>query len=82
MSKLEARVAELQQVTGEVKTLRSSSQRDGEQNDALRATIMDKDLCLEGALADADRFKAQVLEKDKQVGWGFVYGWNREGLYR
>ena len=34
----------------------------------LQATITDKDMCLERALADADRLKAQLAEKEEQVG--------------
>ena len=35
----------------------------------LQATIMEKDLRLEGAGADAECLKAQMAEKEEQVGW-------------
>ena len=34
----------------------------------VRSTILDKDLHLEGALADADRLKALLAEQKEQVG--------------
>ena len=71
--KLEATVKELQQLTEEVKVLRDSVQQGAEENSSLRATIMDKDLCLEQALADADSFKAQLAEKEEQVSEVLVY---------
>ena len=40
----------------------------------LQATIMEKDLRLEGAVADAERLKAQMAEKQEQVGWGLHVG--------
>ena len=40
----------------------------------LQATIMEKDLRLEGAAADAERLKAQMAEKEEQVGWGLHVG--------
>lgn len=60
----------LEKLTEEVKALQDRANRVTEQNDALRATIMDKDLSLEGALNDADKFKAQVAAKDEQVRGG------------
>ena len=39
----------------------------------LRVTIMDKDLCLERALANVDRLKAQHVEKEQQVEWVLVF---------
>ena len=38
----------------------------------LQATITNKDLCLERALADVDLLKAQLAEKEEQVGWCLV----------
>ncbi|XP_070180351.1 uncharacterized protein [Littorina saxatilis] len=65
--KLEEKVVVLEKLTEEVKALQDRANRVTEQNDALRATIMDKDLSLEGALNDADKFKAQVAAKDEQI---------------
>ena len=46
----------------------------------LQATITNKELCLERALADADHLKAQLAKKEEQVGWGLVCGWDtRQG---
>ena len=39
----------------------------------LRVTIMEKDLCLERALANAERLKAQHVEKELQVEWVLVF---------
>ena len=38
----------------------------------LQATITNKELCLERALADVDLLKAQLAEKEEQVGWCLV----------
>ena len=67
--KLEAKVRELQQLMEEVKMLKDSVQQETEQKNKLQATIMDKDVCLERAVADTDRLKAQLAEKEEQVGW-------------
>ena len=40
----------------------------------LHTAIMEKDLRLEGAVADTDRLKAQMAEKEEQVGWGLHVG--------
>ena len=69
--KLEAKVRELQQLMEEVKMLKDSVQQETEEKNKLQATIMDKDVCLERAVADTDRLKTQLAEKEEQVGWGF-----------
>ena len=71
--KLEAKVRELQQLMEEVKMLKDSVQQETEQKNKLQAVIMDKDVCLERTLADTDRLKAQLAEKEEQVGWGLVF---------
>ena len=68
--KLEAKVAELQQLMEEVKMLKDSVQQETEEKNRLLATITDKDVCLEKAVADTDRLKAQLAEKEEQVGFG------------
>ena len=40
----------------------------------LQATITNNELCLERALADTDRLKAQLAEKEEQVGFGLQVG--------
>ena len=72
--KLEAKVAELQQLMEEVKMLKDSVQQETEEKNKLLATITDKDVCLERALADTDHLKAQLAEKEEQVGWGLSTG--------
>ena len=66
--KLEAKVMELQQLMEEVKMLKNSVQQETEEKNKLQATIMDKDVCLEKAVADTDRLKTQLAEKEEQVG--------------
>ena len=63
-------MAELQQLMEEVKMLKDSVQQETEEKNKLLATITDKDVCLERALADTDHLKAQLAEKEEQVGWG------------
>ena len=72
--KLEAKVTELQQLMEEVKMLKDSVQQETEEKNKLQATIMDKDVCLERAVADTDRLKAQLAEKEEQVGFGLQVG--------
>ena len=74
--KLEAKVRELQQLMEEVKMLKDSIQQETEEKNRLQATITDKDVCLERAVADTDRLKAQLAEKEEQVGWVLVSGWD------
>ena len=71
--KLEAKVRELQQLVEEVKMLKDSVQQETEEKNKLLATITDKDVCLERALADTDRLKTQLAEKEEQVGWVWVF---------
>ena len=66
--KLEAKVRELQQLMEEVKMLKDSVQQETEEKNKLLAAIMDKDVCLERAVADTDRLKTQLAEKEEQVG--------------
>ena len=66
--KLEAKVMELQQLMEEVKMLKDSVQQETEEKNKLQATITDKDMRLEKALADTDRLKTQLAEKEAQVG--------------
>ena len=66
--KLEAKVTELQQLMEEVKMLKDSVQEETGEKNKLQATITDKDVCLERALADTDRLKAQLAEKEEKVG--------------
>ena len=54
----------------EVKMLKNSVQLETEEKNKLQATIMDKDVCLEKAVADTDRLKAQLAEKEEQVAFG------------
>ena len=72
--KLEAKVRELQQLMEEVKMLKDSIQQETEEKNRLQATITDKDVCLERAVADTDHLKAQLAEKEEQVGWVLVSG--------
>ena len=60
----------LQQLMEEVKMLKDSVQQETEEKNKLQAAIMDKDVCLEKAVADTDRLKAQLAEKEEQVGFG------------
>ena len=55
----------------EVKMLKDSVQQETEEKNKLQAAIMDKDVCLERAVADTDHLKTQLVEKEEQVGWGF-----------
>ena len=64
-------MTELQQLMEEVKMLKDSVQQETEEKNKLQATITDKDVCLERAVADTDRLKAQLAEKEEQVGWVF-----------
>ena len=66
--KLEAKVTELQQLMEEVKMLKDSVQQKTEEKNKLEATITDKDVCLERAVADTDCLKTQLAEKEEQVG--------------
>ena len=66
-------MTELQQLVEEVKMLKDSVQQETEEKNRLQATITDKDVCLEKALADTDRLKTQLAEKEEQVGWGLVF---------
>ena len=72
--KLEAKVTELQQLMEEVKMLKDSVQQETEEKNKLLAAIADKDVCLEKAVADTDRLKAQLAEKEEQVGFGLQVG--------
>ena len=72
--KLEAKVTELQQLMEEVKMLKDSVQQETEEKNKLEATITDKDVCLERAAANTDRLKAQLAEKEEQVGFGLASG--------
>ena len=58
----------------EVKMLKDSIQQETGEKNKLQATITDKDVCLERALADTDRLKAQLAEKEEQVGFGSAGG--------
>ena len=69
-------MTELQQLKEEVKILKDSVQQETDKNNKLRATIMDKDLCLEGVQADADHAKAKLAEKEEQVGSDLVCRWD------
>ena len=71
--KLETKVRELQQLMEEVKMLKDSVQQETEEKNKLQATITDRDVCLERAVADTDRLKTQLAEKEEQVGWGLVF---------
>ena len=71
--KLETKVAELQQLMEEVKMLKDSVLQETEEKKKLQAVITDKDVCLERALADTDRLKTQLAEKEEQVGWVLVF---------
>ena len=64
----------LQQLVEEVKMLKDSIQQKTEEKNKLQATITDKDVCLERALADTDRLKAQLAEKEEQVRVGLQVG--------
>ena len=72
--KLEAKVMELQQLMEEVKMLNDSIQQETEEKNKLQAAITDKAVCLERALVDTDRLKAQLAEKEEQVGLGLQVG--------
>ena len=72
--KLEAKVTKLQQLMEEVKMLKDSVQQETEEKNKLQATITDKDVCLERAAANTDRLKAQLAEKEEQVGFGLASG--------
>ena len=72
---LETKVMELQQLMEKVKMLKDSVQQETEEKNKLQATITDKDMCLERALADTDHLKAQLAEKEEQVGCGLVFMW-------
>ena len=67
-------MTELQQLMEEVKMLKDSVQQETEEKNKLEATITDKDVCLERAVADTDRLKAQLAEKEEQVGWVWSTG--------
>ena len=73
-TELEAKVSELKQLMEEVKMLKDSVQQETEEKNKLQATIMDKDVCLEKAVADTDRLKAQLAEKEEQVAFGLQVG--------
>ena len=66
-------MAELQQLMEEVKMLKDSVQQETEEKNRLQAIITDKDVWLERAVADTDRLKTQLAEKEEQVGWGLVF---------
>ena len=66
-------MTELQQLVEEVKMLKDSVQQETEEKKKLQAVITDKDVCLERALADTDRLKAQLAEKEEQVSEVWVY---------
>ena len=57
----------------EVKMLKDSVQQETEEKNRLQAIITDKDVWLERAVADTDRLKTQLAEKEEQVGWGLVF---------
>ena len=65
---------ELQQLMEEVKMLKDSVQQETEENKKLQAAITDKDVCLERALAEIGLLKAQLAEKEEQVGFGLWTG--------
>ena len=67
---------ELQQLMEEVKVLKDSVQQETEEKKKLLATITDKDVCLEKAVADTDHLKTQLAEKEEQVGRGLVCRWH------
>ena len=66
-------MTELQQLMEEVKMLKDSVQQETEEKNRLQAIITDKDVWLERAVADTDRLKTQLAEKEEQVGWGLVF---------
>ena len=68
-------MTELQQLMEEVKMLKDSVQQETEEKNKLLAVITDKDVCLERALADTDRLKTQLAEKEEQVGFGPQVGY-------
>ena len=80
--KLEAKVAELQQLMEEVKMLKDSVQQETEEKNRLQAIITDKDVCLERAVADTDHLKAQLAEKEEQVGFGLQVGHGTGKCYK
>ena len=80
-TKLEAKVSELQHVMEEVKMLKDSVQQETEQKNKLQAVITDKDVCLERAVADTDRLKTQLAEKEEQVGFGLQVGHGKGKRY-
>ena len=65
---------ELQQLMEEVKMLKDSVQQETEENKKLQNAITDKDVCLERALAEIGLLKAQLAEKEEQVGFGLQIG--------
>ena len=67
-------MTELQQLMEEVKMLKDSVQQETEEKNKLQAAITDKDVCLERALAATDHLKAQLAEKEEQVGWVWSIG--------
>ena len=71
---------ELQQLMEEVKMLKDSVQQETENR--LQATITDKDVCLERAVADTDHLKAQLAEKEEQVGFGLQVGHGTGKCYK
>ena len=73
-------MTELQQLMEEVKMLKDSVQQETEEKNKFQAVITDKDMCLERALADTDRLKAQLAEKEEQVGFGPRVGY-RTGMH-
>ena len=58
--KLEAKVRELQQLAEEVKMLKDSVQQETEEKNKLQAAT--------------DHLKAQLAEKEEQVGWAWSIG--------
>ena len=58
--------------------LKDSVQQETEEKNKLQAAITDKDVCLERAVADTDRLKAQLAEKEEQVGFGLQLGYRTE----
>ena len=52
--------------------LKDSVQQETEEKNRLQAAIMDKDVCLERAVADIDRLKTQLAGKEEQVRVGFL----------
>jgi hypothetical protein len=64
---LQQKTEKLEKLQQELQGLKDSDKHATEQNDKLRATLMDKDLALMEAQGDAERYKANATEAEKQV---------------